>query len=137
MLKKFSNSEFLKNVSSQMLGTGLAQMLPFLATPLLTRVFTEEDFAVYTSFFAVATIFGVAAGGKYHLATVLPKLEKDAHKIFTLSLYITIAYAILIAIFLPLFKGFFPDNLKHVLYYVSPYVLFFGVWSALCLLVWS
>jgi O-antigen/teichoic acid export membrane protein len=130
MLKKFSNSEFFKNVSSQMLGTGIAQILPFLATPLLTRLFTEEDFAIYTSFFAVASIFGVAAGGKYHLAIVLPKTQNDAQKIFTLSVYITIGYAIAIAIFLPLFKGLFPENLKNVLYYVSPYVLFFGIWSA-------
>jgi len=130
MLKKFSNSEFLKNVSSQMLGTALSQILPFLATPLLTRLYTEEDFALYTSFFAIASIFGVAAGAKYHLAIVLPKHEEDANKIFTLSIYITLAYTILIAVFLPFFKEFFPENLQSVLFYVAPYVLFFGVWSA-------
>ncbi len=130
MLKKFSNSEFLKNVSSQMIGTALAQMLPFLATPFLTRLYSKEDFALYTSFFAVASIFGVAAGAKYHLAIVLPKNENDGHKLVTLSLYITVAYALLIALFLPFFKDFFPENLKDVLYYVAPYVLFFGIWSA-------
>ena len=108
----------------------MAQALPFLATPLLTRLFTEEDFAIYTSFFAVASIFAVAVGGKYHLAIVLPKDEEDAAKIFTLSIYLTFAYAVLIAIFLPFFHGFFPKGLENVLYYVSPYVLFFGFWSA-------
>ncbi|MFS4492759.1 oligosaccharide flippase family protein [Maribacter sp. 2308TA10-17] len=127
---KFSKSEFSRNVSSQILGTAVAQALPFLATPLLTRLFTEDDFATYTSFFAVASIFGVAAGGKYHLALVLPKEEKDANKIFVLSVYLTILYAIAIALFLPLFHSFFPENLSSVLYYVPLYVLFFGIWSA-------
>ena len=111
------------------MGTGLAQVLPFLATPLLTRLFTEEDFALYTSFFAVASIFAVAVGGKYHLAIVLPKSEEDANKIFTLSIYITVVYALAIAVFLPIFHRFFPENLTSVLYYVPLYVLFFGIWS--------
>ena len=127
---KFSKSEFTKNVSSQILGTGLAQALPFLATPLLTRLFTEEDWAVYTSFFAVASIFAVAVGGKYHMAIVLPKAEEDTRKLFALSVYLTLAYALAIALILPYFQRLFPDTLENVLYYVPLYVLFFGIWTA-------
>jgi O-antigen/teichoic acid export membrane protein len=128
--KLFNQSEFSKNVSSQILGTGIAQVLPFLATPLLTRLFSEKDFAIYTSFFAIASIFAVAAGGKYYLAIVLPKTEEDANKIFTLSIYLTVGYAFALALFLPFFHRFFPENLGNVLYYVPVYVLFFGIWSA-------
>jgi len=98
--------------------------------PLLTRLFSEQEFALYTSFFAVASIFAVAVGGKYHLAIVLPKEESNARKLFILSIYITLAYAVLIALFLPFFHGFFPESLDNVLYYVPLYVLFFGIWSA-------
>lgn len=104
--------------------------MPVLAMPLLTRLFTEEDFALYTSFFAVASIFAVAVGGKYQLAIVLPKSEENAQKVFTLSIYLTLAYALAIAVVLPLFHRFFPENLRSVLYYVPLYVLFFGGWSA-------
>lgn len=127
---KLSKSEFSKNVSSQILGTGMAQVLPFLAMPLLSRLFAEEDFALYTSFFAVASIFAVAVGGKYHMAIVLPKTEEDAQKIFTLSVYLTLAYALAIALLLPFFHRFFPETLSKVLYYVPLYVLFFGIWTA-------
>ena len=105
-------------------------MLPFLATPLLTRLFKEEDFALYTSFFAVASIFAVAVGGKYHLAIVMPKKEENAFKVFILSIYLTIAYALCISLILPFFYEFFPASLQNVLYYVPLYVLFFGIWSA-------
>lgn len=108
----------------------MAQALPVLAMPLLTRIFSVEDFAVYASFFAIASIFAVAVGGKYHLAIVLPKEEENANKIFTLSIYLTIAYAVSIALVLPFFHQFFPENLDNALYYVSIYVLFFGIWTA-------
>ncbi len=127
---KFSKSEFSRNVSSQILGTGMAQALPFLATPLLTRLYTEEDWAVYTSFFAVASIFAEAIGGKYHLAIVLPKAEETARKLFALSVYLTLAYALAIALILPFFHRFFPETLNKVLFYVPLYVLFFGIWTA-------
>ena len=98
--------------------------------PILTRLFTEKDFAVYTAFFAAASIFAIAVGGKYHLAVVLPKSEQNAHRVFILSLYLTIAYSLLIALILPFFHRFFPENLGDVLYYVPIYVLFFGAYSS-------
>lgn len=108
----------------------MAQVLPFLATPILTRLFTEEDFATYTSFFAVASIFAVGVSGKYHLAIVLPEKEVDAKKIFWLSIYLTVAYALLLVLLLPLFQSYFSNHVKTVLYYVPLHVLFFGIWSA-------
>ncbi|WP_209401180.1 lipopolysaccharide biosynthesis protein [Pseudozobellia sp. WGM2] len=127
---RFSSSEFSKNVSTQIFGTGLAQALPFLATPILTRLFSEADFALYTSFFAVASIFAVAVGGKYQMAIVLPKEKNDASNIFTLSIYITIGYSLSIAILFFLFFEYLFTDLGDLLYYVPIYVLFFGVWSS-------
>ena len=124
-------SEFSKNVSSQILGTGIAQALPFLATPVLTRLYTESDFAAYTSFFAVATIFAVGVGGKYQMAIVLPKSNKEAFRLFTLSIYITFAYALFLAILFILSYDYINLNIGQLIYLVPLYVLFFGIWSTL------
>ena len=129
--KLYSRSEFSKNVSSQILGTGIAQALPFFATPVLTRLYTESDFAAYTSFFAVATIFAVVVGGKYHMAIVLPKSNKEALRLFTLSLYITFAYVLLLALLFISFYEYINLNIGKLIYLVPLYVLFFGIWSAL------
>ncbi|MEX0291181.1 MAG: lipopolysaccharide biosynthesis protein [Flavobacteriaceae bacterium] len=129
--KLYNSSEFSKNVSSQILGTGIAQALPFLATPILTRLYTESDFAAYTSFFAIATIFAVGVGGKYQMAIVLPKTNKEAMRIFTLSLYITFAYTLLLALVFSLFYDYVNLNIGQLIYLVPLYVLFFGIWSSL------
>ncbi|MDC6350612.1 lipopolysaccharide biosynthesis protein [Zeaxanthinibacter sp. PT1] len=123
-------SEFTRNVSSQMMGTGIAQILPFLATPLLTRLYSESDFASYTSFFALATIFAVGVGGKYHMAIVLPRSELRAMRLFALSIYLTLAYAIILQLAFFGYYRYFPSDLGALIYFVPLYVLFFGIWSA-------
>lgn len=127
---RFLKSEFSRNVSSQIMGTGLAQFLPFLATPLLTRLYAEEDFALYTSFFALATIFAVGAGGKYYLAIVLAKSRTEALRIFTLSNYITFGYAAILALLFLLFYDYTSRDIGNLIYFVPVYVLFFGIWSS-------
>jgi len=111
-------------------GTGVAQALPLLATPILTRVFSERDFAIYTSFFAFATIFAVGVGAKYPMALVLPKEDLEAGKLFTLSIYITVLYALVIAVIFIAFNDILPQNLGAVSYFIPLYVLFFGIWTS-------
>lgn len=108
----------------------MAQALPLLATPILTRVFSERDFAIYTSFFAFATIFAVGVGAKYPMALVLPKEDSEATKLFTLSNYITVLYALAIAGIFIVFNDILPQNLGVVSYFVPLYVLFFGIWTS-------
>lgn len=127
---KFSQSEFSRNVSGQILGTGISQALPFLATPILTRLYSEDDFAVYTSFFAVASIFAVGVGGKYHLAIVLPEKESDAKRIFTLSVYLTVGYSLILSMALPFFQNYFSAQMGSASYFVPLYVLLFGLWTS-------
>ncbi|RNC92272.1 MAG: hypothetical protein ED555_04015 [Allomuricauda sp.] len=124
-------SEFSKNVSSQILGTGMAQVLPFLVTPLLTRLYTEDEFALYTSFFALSSIFAVGVGGKYHTAIVLPKTFAKAMNIFWLSIYITMGYALLLALVFVIFYSHIGKELGPLIYFIPVFVLFYGLWMAL------
>ena len=113
-----------------MLGTGLAQAIPFLATPVLTRLYSQDDFARYTSFFAIATILAVVAGGRYFLAIVLPSDREDALRLYSLSIYLTLLYALFLAL---LFQGLYWSGINRtteIIYFVPLYVLFYGVWNS-------
>jgi len=73
-----------------MTGTTIAQAIPLLISPLLTRLYTPENFgvlAIYMSLLAIVTVFST---GRYELAIVLPKRKIDAIHLVILSLYITI-----------------------------------------------
>jgi O-antigen/teichoic acid export membrane protein len=79
-------SEFAKNVVTLMTGTSVAQILPFLITPILSRLYTEPQFALYSLFTRILSPLGVVVTGRYELAIMLPEEEEDAVNIFALSI---------------------------------------------------
>ncbi len=127
----FLKSKFAKNVMTLITGTSIAQALPFLATPILTRLYNESDFATYTSFFALATIFAVGVGGKYHMAIVIPKSNREAWQIFSLSMYLTFFYVLVLTVIFTLFHDPLTIDMGDAPYFVPLFVLFFGIWSSL------
>ncbi|MBZ0120820.1 MAG: lipopolysaccharide biosynthesis protein [Sandaracinaceae bacterium] len=69
-----------------MSGTLVAQILSFAATPLLSRVFSPEDFGVLGLVNSVANLFVGVAGLRYDVAVVVPKEEARAANLLALSL---------------------------------------------------
>ena len=66
-------SEFNKNVFTLIKGTTLAQLIVILASPILTRIYTPEDFGVFALFSSALLILGAVATGKYELALMFPR----------------------------------------------------------------
>lgn len=131
VLSNLFRSEFLKNVSFQMLGVGIAQVLPLLATLILTRLYTEQDFAGYTAFFAVGSIFAVGAGARYQYAIMIPKRNSEAIKVFSLSIYITILYSVILIFVVGILAKLGIDfKLGTNIFLIPIYVMFFGIWNA-------
>ena len=79
-LKEMLNlkSEFSKNVLTLVTGTTIAQSIPIAISPILTRIYTPEDFGVLALFISITTILGTIANGRYELAIVLPKRDNNA-----------------------------------------------------------
>ncbi len=91
MLKRLKpKSEFSRNVLTLMTGTTIAQAIPIAISPILTRIYTPEDFGVFALFMAIASIFGSIANGRYEVAIMLPKKDEDAINILALGFIINI-----------------------------------------------
>lgn len=117
-----------------MSGTTASQLVLIAASPILTRIYTPEDFAVLALFGAFAQIFGVAANGRYEIAIYLPKEERDAYKIAVLGLLIavTVSAGILIGILLLGSKAAEWWNMPQLeiwLWFLPIAVLFGGIFS--------
>lgn len=94
MIKKLLNrSEFAKNVITLVTGTGIAQAISLLSAPLLSRLYSPEDFSVYALFASTSSILSVVATARYELAVPLPKEDNDAKSILRLALMICTAAA--------------------------------------------
>lgn len=129
-------SEFSRNVLTLMTGTTIAQAIPIAITPILTRLYTPDDFGVLALFIAVTSILGVVANGRYELAIMLPEKDDDAINIAALGLLIAIAFSI----FLVIPAIFFNSQITHLLgneqismwlYFVPFVVLIMGLFNVL------
>jgi len=98
-MKLFKSSSFLKSVITLSAGTTIAQAIPALISPILTRIYSPEDFGVLAIFISFTAVFSVLATGKYELAIVLPKKNEQARKLVRLSLVLT-AYFSLTLVFI-------------------------------------
>jgi O-antigen/teichoic acid export membrane protein len=71
-------------------GNGLALVIPFLIAPLISRLYTPEDFAGFELFVKIATLLGVVAAFRFELAIILPKSENEARQLTRLSLRLVV-----------------------------------------------
>jgi len=104
MLNKLKpKSEFSRNVLTLMTGTTIAQAIPIAISPILTRIYTPEDFGVFAFYIAIVSLLSVFATGRYELAIMLPKNDKDAFNIFTLSIFFSFIFSTVLLIIVLLF----------------------------------
>lgn len=78
--------EFARGVSILVGGTASAQLLLVLASPLLTRLYTPQDFGLLAAFTALLGLITVIASGRYELAIPLPEQGQDAINLVILGL---------------------------------------------------
>jgi O-antigen/teichoic acid export membrane protein len=76
--KLLLTSEFNRNVLLLTAGTTIAQSINILISPILTRLYTPEDYGNLALFVSITTIFGTIANGRYELAIMIPKDDEDA-----------------------------------------------------------
>lgn len=108
MLRWFgSRSSYVKNVLTLVTGTGLAQIIPILISPILTRIYSPEDFGVFALFVAIASVVSVIISGRYELAILLPKLDRNGFHVLVLALTVSCV----VSFFLFLIVLIFSDEL--------------------------
>ena len=129
-------SEFSRNVLTLMTGTTIAQAIPIAISPILTRIYTPEDFGVFALFIAITAIFGTIANARYELAIMLPKKDEDAINIFALGFIITCFISLILLILVVIFNSYFTkllgkEEISFWLYFMPITVFFSGLFNIL------
>ena len=86
MIKQFFQSEFIRNTLKLLTGTALSSAIGLLTLPIITRLYTAEDFGNYQLFYSIVIVLGGVACLKYELAIVLPKKDDDVNYLAFISL---------------------------------------------------
>jgi len=128
-------SEFSRNVLTLMTGTTIAQAIPIAISPILTRIYTPEDFGVFALYMAIASIVAVIATGRYEMAIMLPKKDSDAVNIVALSIIISFFMSFTVFLIVFLFNNQITDLLNNPeisnwLYFIPVTVLLTGIYQS-------
>jgi len=129
-------SEFSRNVLTLMTGTTIAQAIPIAISPILTRIYTPEDFGVFALYMSIASMVAVVATGRYELAIMLPKKDEDAIQLVILSILIAVCISLITFLIVFILNKEITNMLgnpkiSNWLYFVPLTVLLTGIYQSL------
>ncbi len=96
---------FIGNVGKLFGSSFIAQLIPFGVLPVLTRIYSPEDFGFWAYFLSISGIFSILMTGNYEFAIVLPKDDDEALNVTAGALLITVMFFIAGLIIFPFFTG--------------------------------
>src|SRR5690606_9512079 len=104
-------SKYARNVATLISGSAVAQAIPVAISPILTRIYTPEEFGIFATYLGIAAIASVLVTGRYELAIMLPERDEDAIQVAALSLLLTFV----VSLFLLVVAIVFSEQIAHML----------------------
>ncbi len=128
-------SEFFKNASVLLSSNVIAQVIALAIYPLLTRLYSPEDFGEFSLFLTITSFLTILSTCRYEYAIVLPKEEKKALALLNLCVRINILLFVVLMLVSFFFKEavailFQSKVLKIWLPLIPVLVLVSGLWQA-------
>lgn len=118
-----------------MTGTTIAQAIPIAISPILTRIYTPEDFGMFALYISIASIIAAIATGRYELAIMLPRKDENAANLVVLSIGIALIVSLVSFIIVFLFNERITNflgnrEISNWLYFIPMTVLFTGIYQS-------
>ncbi len=92
---RIRNSTFVRQVIGLGGGVIVAHLITLAVSPLITRIYTPEEFGVFALFNSLVVILSLIATGAYEFSIVLPEKDRPARNLFRLSLILTLSFTLL------------------------------------------
>ncbi len=86
--------KFYKNVALIFSGNIASHLIAILSLPVLTRIFTPDDFGVYQLFMSFCSVVAIMVTGQYELSIIAPKYNYVAFTLATATVFISTAISI-------------------------------------------
>lgn len=123
---------FKSNAIAMLTGTVMAQALPLLAAPLLTRLYSPEAFGLQTLFMGLAASLAVLATCRMDLAVVLPKTDEAVLPVAGFILCTALLVSALTWAVVPLAGALTQRSLPDAWFWLLPVMVFVIAMYQLC-----
>ena len=113
----------------------IAQAIGLMVYPILTRLYSPDDFGLLNLFSSIAGVAVLFATAEFQYAIVLPKENKKATSLTALSLTILLAVTAILVLTIPFAKPisavFKAPDLTKIYWLLPIFVLLSGLWNVL------
>lgn len=94
-LADLQRSEFIRNSVRLLSLSTLAQLVPILIYPIITRLYSPQELGVVALFMSLCGILATVAGGRYEEAILLPRSDRRAFSLVNLISWLALFISIL------------------------------------------
>lgn len=134
------SSEFFRHSSVLISGAGFAQLIPFLLSPVIARLYFPDDFAVLAAYTSVTIVLSIIATGMYSSALMIDDTDEKALNTAMAAFIVSIGTALLSLILVLLFRKWLAaltgnPNVLFYLLFIPLTVLFAG--GSQTLIIWN
>ncbi|MDA9358856.1 oligosaccharide flippase family protein [Flavobacteriaceae bacterium] len=114
------NKAYFKNITTLFKGSSISQLMPILASPLLTKIYTPDEFGEFSKFLSLVLILVPLGTLKYDQALLLPRDQKGLERL--VSLIILTLIGVTTSLTVILFLNFHFDFYKLDFWILVPVV---------------
>lgn len=134
-MTKWHESELVRNSAKLLSANVLAQVIGIVVYPVLTRLYTAEDFGLLNLFFSIGGVLAILSTAEYQYAIVLPKDDRKAAAVrlvgAILFCVVTALVFVSVAFSSEIGELFGAPELSRVYAWMPLFVLFSGMWVLL------
>lgn len=126
-------SDYKKDILKLFTGTSIAQIVPIIAAPLLTRLYVPADFGIYATFFAYSAILSIISTFRFETAIMIAEDENTARNLLHTIFFTSFALSILLQAlsFLLAFNFKLTFQIGNWIYFLSLSVFLQAVYQGL------
>ncbi len=133
-MKRRLLSDFEKNALKVFSGAAVAQLIPWVISPFLTRIYSPDQFGLLTVLLSILTIGNTINTGKYEIAIYLPGNNEKAWTVVGLNVIVAVCLSMGMLLVFLLFGGWLKTLMNAhglgVWFYLAPaIILFMGVYK--------
>ena len=134
--EKLKSNIFFQNIAVVAGGNATAKLIGIIAAPIITRLYTPEDYGIFSVFLSVIGIAGSLATLRYAVTIPIAKEERVADNILKLCFLITLSLTLIWFFGITLFGNFFvaqfsAEQLQPYLWLMPVVFLGKGIYEAL------
>lgn len=133
LLSKIWKSASARNVGKLLSANVFAQAIGLLVYPILTRLYSPEDFGLLILFMSIGGILSLLATSEYQSAILLPSRSEEAAGVARVGFRLLIVWMMVLSLSIPFSKPISQllkaPELSEVYWLLVPYVGLMGCWS--------